>query len=72
MTEDLRQSLERLRLRAETPNSADDMAIDEILELPRKSPRIRKTKDEIKKEVEERFLTPPTSFGPEWLDRLQQ
>ncbi|KAK5086363.1 Antiviral helicase ski2 [Lithohypha guttulata] len=35
--------------------------------LPRK-----KTSEEIKKELEDEFLTPPKSFSAEWLNKLQQ
>ena len=37
-------------------------------------PRKRHKKDHevLKRELEEKFLTPPSRFSPEWLDRLQQ
>ena len=34
--------------------------------------RIRRNPVAIKKDLESEFLTPPTSFGLQWLDRLQQ
>ena len=36
------------------------------------SPNSKKTSDEIKKELEDEFLTPPTTFSAEWLNKLQQ
>jgi antiviral helicase SKI2 len=34
--------------------------------------RIRKSKQEIKKDLEKKFLTPSTSFNTKWLNQLQQ
>lgn len=52
---------------------ADDENIDQILsdERPRKR-NLQKTPDEVKKELIEEFLTPPTSFNEKWLNKLQQ
>ena len=48
-----------------------DKEIDELLDqtLPRK--RVRKSVDEIKAQLEQDFLTPPTTLSPTWLNRLQ-
>src|ERR1700744_4693188 len=32
----------------------------------------QKTPEQIKDELEKQFLSPPTTFSPEWLDKLQQ
>lgn len=48
-------------------NCIDDLLAD-------KRPRVQKgkTPDYLKRQLEESFLSPPTSFGSLWLDRLQQ
>ena len=33
---------------------------------------VQKTSEDIKDELEKQFLSPPTTFSPEWLNRLQQ
>lgn len=37
-----------------------------------RSPTIKKSSEEIKKELEDEFLKPPTTFSAEWLNKLQQ
>lgn len=49
-----------------------DFALDEILTEPRPRKRPKRAPEALKKELEETFLTPPTSFSPEWLNKLQQ
>lgn len=67
---DLVSALEKLQL-----NSADttDDWIDQILEeqqRPRK--RIKQDREELKRELEKKYLTPSKSFSTEWLNKLQQ
>lgn len=52
---------------------ADVENIDQILsdERPRKR-NLPKTPDQVKGELIEEFLTPPTSFNEKWLNKLQQ
>ena len=52
---------------------ADVKNIDQILsdERPRKR-NLQKTPDQVKGELIEEFLTPPTSFNEKWLNKLQQ
>jgi antiviral helicase SKI2 len=67
---DLASTLEKLQLSA--TDTADDW-IDKILEeqqRPRK--RIKQDQEELKRELEEKYLTPPKSFSTEWLNKLQQ
>lgn len=47
--------------------------IDQILcdQRPRKQ-NLEKTPDQVKRELIEEFLTPPTSFNEKWLNKLQQ
>lgn len=67
---DLANALEKLQLSA--ADTADDW-VDHLLEeqqRPRK--RIKQGQEELKRELEQKFLTPSKSFSPEWLNRLQQ
>ncbi|KAJ4349708.1 Antiviral helicase ski2 [Didymosphaeria variabile] len=68
--EGLTEQLEQLRV------SADDVTdpdwVDSLANEQRPLKRQRKTKDDIKKELETEFLTPSRSFNSQWLNRLQQ
>jgi len=66
----LTEQLEQLRLSASKAVEPD--WIDSILYEQRPPKRQRKTKDDIKKELEHEFLTPSPSFNTQWLNRLQQ
>ncbi|CAO2647962.1 Nn.00g088840.m01.CDS01 [Neocucurbitaria sp. VM-36] len=63
--------LERLRLSTGTLDS-DAGWIDSIAGEQRPPKRQRKSKEDIKKELEHEFLTPSRSFNTQWLNRLQQ
>ncbi|KAK4547703.1 hypothetical protein LTR36_000661 [Oleoguttula mirabilis] len=64
----LSEALTKLSLAAEKL----DANIDDILDQAKPRKRVRKSPEEIKAKLERDFLTPSTSFSPEWLDRLQQ
>ena len=70
MSSDLLRAVERLHLDAS--NSDQDDGIDDKLtqQIPRK--RIKRDREALEKELEDKFLSPPISFGPEWLNKLQQ
>jgi antiviral helicase SKI2 len=63
-------ALEKLRLGNNALDDAD--WIDSIAGEQRPPKRQRKTKDVIKQELEEEFLTPSRSFNTQWLNQLQQ
>jgi antiviral helicase SKI2 len=68
--ESISEKLEKLRL---SSNALDDPGwIDSIVGEQRPPKRQRKTKDDIKKELEAEFLTPSKSFSTQWLNQLQQ
>ena len=52
--------------------SKQDDCIDEMLTDQRPRKPKSKTTEDLKQQLETSFLTPPTSFSSEWLDRLQQ
>lgn len=69
MTDSIAEALEQLHLAEE---SANDDAIDDILERTA-PPRQRKPDlDELKRRLEQKYLTPSQTFSTEWLNRLQQ
>jgi antiviral helicase SKI2 len=68
MAEVLPSALERLSLGDEQL----DGELDDLLDQAKPRKRIRKSPEEVKTELERTFLTPSTSFSPEWLDRVQQ
>ena len=70
MASDLLHAVGRLDLNP--GNCSHDVSIDERLSqhLPRK--RTKRDPEALKKELENTILSPPTSFGAEWLNKLQQ
>lgn len=69
MATDLAHSLEKLRIHA---SQQQDVDIDEILNQVKPQKRQRRTRDQVRTQLQEDYLTPSTSFSPQWLDRLQQ
>jgi len=49
-----------------------DGNIDDLLDQAKPRKRARKSSAEVKAQLESDFLTPSTTFSPQWLDRLQQ
>ncbi|KAK8194908.1 NUC185 domain-containing protein [Phyllosticta capitalensis] len=67
--ESLVQSFERVSLAA---SALGDAEIDAILDDQHPRKRARRSKDDIKQEIEKEFLTPSTSFNTRWLNEVQQ
>lgn len=53
-------------------NFEPDDCIDDLLTDQRPRKQQCKTPETLKKQLEESFLSPPTSFDSSWLNRLQQ
>ena len=66
MATDLVGALEGLRL------GDSDVNIDDILFEQRPRKKVKQDSAELKRSLEESFLTPSTSFSNEWLNKLQQ
>ena len=49
-----------------------DSWVDSVLEERRPRKRIKPTEDELRKQLEDDFLTPSHTFSTEWLNILQQ
>ncbi|OWO98028.1 hypothetical protein B2J93_8253 [Marssonina coronariae] len=72
MAESLADALEKVHLSvSNTEDTADDW-IDHILEEQRPRKRATQSPEDLRRELEQNFLTPSTSFSAEWLNKLQQ
>lgn len=75
MAPSLMEAVEGLHIKAQNEGvlGTDVESIDEILfeQRPRKQ-KLPKTLDQLKSELTDDLLTPPTSFSEKWLNKLQQ
>jgi hypothetical protein len=71
MADGLVAALESIHLSSNNADLSDDW-IDSILDEQRPRKRIKQDQEALKLELEEKYLTPATSFSPEWLNKLQQ
>ena len=69
MASSLIDAVERLHLGSD---QNDFETIDDLLNAERPRKKRRKSLESVKGELEESFLTPPTSFDVDWLNKLQQ
>jgi antiviral helicase SKI2 len=72
MADSLVSALEKVQLGQVDLADREDNWIDHILDEQRPRKRIKQDPEELKLELEQKFLTPPTSFSTEWLNKLQQ
>jgi antiviral helicase SKI2 len=72
MTDGLVSALERVHLESNTADGAQDNWIDHILDEQRPRKRMKQAPEDLKRELEQKYLTPSTSFSGEWLNKLQQ
>jgi antiviral helicase SKI2 len=70
MAVSLAEALEQVRLGTEKLN--DETWIDNNLDIHQPKKRRKTQKHDVKRKLEERFLTPSTSFSDHWLNQLQQ
>ncbi|KAH7139272.1 NUC185 domain-containing protein [Dendryphion nanum] len=70
--EDLGNTFERLRLTSDSFAREDVDLIDRLANEQRPAKRLKKSKTDAKKELEDEFLTPSKTFDARWLNRLQQ
>lgn len=71
MAEALAKSLQKVHI-SSTADSRDDDWIDSILDQQGPRKRVKEDPNDLKKELDRKFLTPSTSFSTEWLNKLQQ
>ncbi|KAI9046942.1 hypothetical protein LZ554_009017 [Drepanopeziza brunnea f. sp. 'monogermtubi'] len=72
MAESLIDALEKVHLSAATAEDTADDWIDSILSEQRPRKRVKKSPEDLKRELEQKYLTPSTKFSAEWLNKLQQ
>lgn len=70
--EDLQAALEKIHIASTSIEEEDSDWINLLSQEQRPAKRLRKTTDDVKKEFEDEFLTPSTSFNTKWLNKLQQ
>ncbi|KAF2425251.1 antiviral helicase [Tothia fuscella] len=66
------EALQQMHLAATQLGDQEEDWLDSILEVQRPRKKTKLSKDTIKEQLEEEFLTPSTSFNTEWLNKLQQ
>lgn len=64
-------TMSKLQLAAAS-DSNDDEWIDSILDHAPPRQRVAQDSEELKAELERKYLTPSTAFSEPWLNRLQQ
>jgi len=69
MTQDIVSTLRQLQL---DDVLCGESSIDPVLDERRPRKRARKSEHDLKNDLEDEFLKPPTVFGPSWLNKLQQ
>ncbi|KAH6674739.1 NUC185 domain-containing protein [Halenospora varia] len=72
MADPLIDALQRVHIGNSSLNSESDDFIDSILDEQRPRKRVKQDQEELKRTLEEKYLTPAQSFSPEWLNKLQQ
>lgn len=70
MADSLIEALKRVHI-SSSDALADDW-IDGILDSTRPRKRIKQSPEALKASLEQKYLTPSTSFSTEWLNKLQQ
>ena len=72
MADKLIDALERVHLDSKSTDDLADDWIDQILDQRQPRKRIKQDNEALKRELEEKYLTPSASFSTEWLNKLQQ
>jgi antiviral helicase SKI2 len=72
MADSLVGELEKVYLSNAILEGKEDDWIDHILDSQRPRKRTKQDPEKLKRELEQKFLTPSTRFSTEWLNKLQQ
>ena len=64
-------ALEKVHLDSIALDNREDW-IDNVLDEQLLHKKVRQDPEEFKRQLEQKYLVPPTSFSTEWLNRLQQ
>ncbi|KAK5656611.1 hypothetical protein OQA88_4591 [Cercophora sp. LCS_1] len=68
MSSDLSEAMDRLHLVQDSSFEAIDDILFDVVDRPPK----KQDPDELRAELEKKYLTPPTEFSSDWLNRVQQ
>lgn len=71
MADGLIEALEHVQISGQAEHESDDW-IDSILDEQRPRKRMKQDPQQLKDELEQKFLTPSTKFTDAWLNRFQQ
>jgi antiviral helicase SKI2 len=71
MDDGLVNALEKVHLDSIALDNREDW-IDNVLDEQLLHKKVRQDPEEFKRQLEQKYLVPPTSFSTEWLNRLQQ
>lgn len=72
MADSLIDALEKVHLGSPDLDSFADDWIDSVLDTQRPRKRIKQDQEQLSSHLEQTYLTPPSSFSQEWLNKLQQ
>ena len=72
MAHDLLKAMECVHISAKEKGDICDDDFKTFLLEPRSQKKLRPVSGNLKQRLEEEFLSPPTTFSAEWLNRLQQ
>lgn len=72
MADELVKALEKVHISSNTAAHEEDNWIDSILDCQRPRKRVKQDPENLKKELEQKYLTPSPSFSTPWLNKLQQ
>ncbi|KAF8858767.1 antiviral helicase [Acephala macrosclerotiorum] len=72
MADSLIDALSRVHISSKSSDALSDDWIDGILDSTRPRKRIKQSPEALKASLEQKYLTPSTSFSTEWLNKLQQ
>ena len=72
MADSLIGALEKVHLDSRASDCLADDWIDCILDEQRPRKRVKQDQGQLKRHLEQRYLTPSSSFPQEWLNKLQQ
>lgn len=72
MATDLVAAIQKVHISSQDFDLDGDKCIDDLLNEPHHSKRVKRTPDDVKRELENKFLKPSTSFSIEWLNKFQE
>ncbi|KAL9106657.1 MAG: hypothetical protein Q9187_008533 [Circinaria calcarea] len=72
MADDLLSAIESVHISSREKKDLCEDSLKAFLLEPRPQKKLRPIPGKLKQQLEDEFLSPPTTFSAEWLNRLQQ